>query len=293
MNPASSTTGFHENISPSAWGTAYQRTLTDIPYSVEIFSILDPIARQRVSSEQLEQWKFPLLTPMFEARFKLVDLLLRENGTNRILEIAAGFSPRGIAMSQDGAITYVEMDLPDVAHQKRAIIRRMQEQSMIGERANLYVTEGNALNAEAIQGAAHMLGTGPVAVVNEGLLRYMDHDAKVTIATNIRCLLSDVQGVWITPDVTAKGMNAKCVLEAAVREQNEQLRRMTGLDVRKNYFESESDAHAFFEDMGFSVERRSFKEVLNTLVSPEREGLTAEQVEDSIGESAAYVMRPK
>ena len=63
------------------------------------------------------------------------------------------------------------------------------------------------------------------------------------------------------------------------------------MDVRKNNFESEDAARTFFEGMGFSIERHPFTEVADMLVSQRTEGLSAEQVEDSIGQGAVYVMR--
>lgn len=281
----------HESISLTAWGTAYQRTLTDIPYSQEIFAILDAIIRQSRSPEELELWKFPQLTPMFEARFKIINLLMQQNRINQVIEVAAGFSPRGISMTENPNVTYVEMDLPDVARQKRALIAKMMEQTTMMQRPNLHIVEGSALDASALSKAARILTDKPIAIVNEGLLRYCTHDEKEVIAKNIYELLSGTGGVWITPDVTARGMNATGPLKQVVREQNQRLMELTGIDVRQNYFRDEATARAFFESLGFTIERHSFAEVAHALVSPQQEGLSPDQVADSIGNSAAYVMR--
>ncbi len=49
------------------------------------------------------------------------------------------------------------------------------------------------------------------------------------------------------------------------------------MEFAPNLFESVDDAQAFFERFGLSVERRSFEEVLDHLISPQRLNLSTEQ----------------
>lgn len=105
----------YEYISPTAWLVAYQRTLSDIPLSVEIFDELQAIVKQtRAASEieSLEKLKSPELTPVWEARFKIVNHLLKVYHPDQVLEIAAGFSPRGLEMAKDASIEYVGESRP-------------------------------------------------------------------------------------------------------------------------------------------------------------------------------------
>src|SRR3989344_6006858 len=274
------------DITPTAWGIAYQRTLTDIPYAQEIFGMLGAMVGKGVP-EEWEKWKYPQLTPMLEARYKMVDLLLAEHDAERGLEIAAGFSPRGMEKTKNPDTTYVEMDLLPVMLEKRRIV-----QTILGHiPSRLYLETGSVLEYEDLSRAALHFESGPIHVVHEGLLRYLNLEEKTTVAHTVHRLLAEHDGAWITPDVCARGMNATGALKHIVRAQNEQMLRMTGIDVRKNYFGNEQEARAFFESMGFSVERRSFDEVREKLVSPQREGLNIEQINDSIGDSAVYVMR--
>lgn len=282
---------YYERISPTAWGVAYQRTFTDIPFSAEIFARLDALMREgRTPAEMrdLEGFEYSLLAPMFEARFKLTTLLLAESGAQSIVELAAGFSPRGMAMGSDPAITYVETDLPGVIEQKRMIVDDIF--SGLSKKPTLYLEEGNALVMNDLQAAARHFKSGPIAVVNEGLLRYLTFPEQANVAANVHALLSEHGGVWMTPDINARDMMATGVLKEAVREQNRRMTELTGIDVRKNYFESEEHARAFFEEQGFCVERHPFTEVSHMLVSPERARLSDEQVADAIGKSAVYMM---
>ena len=102
----------HERVSVTAWRVAYRRTLSDIPFSVEIFDELQKIMRRTRSAaelQELDQIVQPDITPIFEARFKLVNRLLKEQNARQILEIAAGFSPRSLAMARDPSVEYSEM----------------------------------------------------------------------------------------------------------------------------------------------------------------------------------------
>jgi O-methyltransferase involved in polyketide biosynthesis len=283
----------HERISPTAWGVAYARTHTDIPYSREIFAIIDRIVRSNHSTDDLlalEQLRFPGLAPMFEARYKLANLILDELNATQVLEIAAGFTQRGIVMAENPAVTYVEMDLPNVAGEKRAIVDELRRSDTIGRLPNFHVEDGNALSLEDVERSARHFGHRALAIVNEGLLRYLSHEEKAAVARNIRTVLQEFGGAWITPDVAAKGM-VNIGHNAEIDRQDARTSAMTGIDLERNKFENEDEARRFFEDMGFTIERRPFSEVFDQLVSPGKDGIVV-PLEELLGKSAVYVMRP-
>ena len=114
---------------------AYFRTLSDIPFSQEIFLELQDVIKRTRSADESEEFEnniklsktipmlFSIFTPYFEARFKIVSHLLKAHGINQILEIAAGFSGRGLEMARDSSVEYVEFDLPNVIHDKKGIAK--------------------------------------------------------------------------------------------------------------------------------------------------------------------------
>ena len=116
-----------EKVMPTAWGVAFRRTLTSIPLCQEIFSILDKSLTDLADRTKLEQLKRPKLTPFFEARYLLTQKLLRENRTNQFLELASGLCPRGIFLTENAHITYVEIDFPSMIEQKTKIIEETCE----------------------------------------------------------------------------------------------------------------------------------------------------------------------
>ena len=103
----------HEKVGPTAWGIAYRRAGCDIPYAKEIY---DELVKVMTSEERVVRWKLSFrkkssATPQFEARYKLLNRILRKTGIKQIIELASGiFCPRGIEMTQDKTVTYVELD---------------------------------------------------------------------------------------------------------------------------------------------------------------------------------------
>ena len=283
-----------ERVSLTAWRVAYRRTLSDIPFSSEIFDELQKIMRRTRSAaelQELEQLVQPDITPIFEARFKLVNRLLKEQNVKQILEIAAGFSPRSLAMARDPSVEYSEMDLPGLMSEKRSVFEELIKQGKIPRYPNVHLNSGNVLRMEDLLAAAKPFRKEPIAVVNEGLLRYLTFEEKEIVVTNVRKLLRRFGGTWITPDLSLRPQGIFGLSGERMRDQFARIERMTGIDVAKNYFESESAACAFFENLGFRIERHSFMEIADDLVSPQKLHLSREQVEKEIGRLAVLVMK--
>lgn len=126
-----------------------------------------------------------------EARSKLIDRLLAETGASQVLEIAAGFSSRGLVFTAQPNTQYIELDLPDLAELKTQIVGNIAH---IPE--NLHILGGNALRSSDFDVASQYFSKDkPVAVVNEGLLRYLTFDEKAQVANNNRSLLEQFGGV--------------------------------------------------------------------------------------------------
>ena len=153
----------YERISPTAWYVAYFRTLSDIPFSQEIFLELQDIIKRTRSADESERFEnnmklsrtipmsFSIFTPYFEARFKIVSHLLKAHGINQILEIAAGFSGRGLEMARYSSVEYVEFDLPGVIQEKKAIVKKLIAKSLVSNHPNLHFEYGNALSPQDSQ----------------------------------------------------------------------------------------------------------------------------------------------
>jgi O-methyltransferase involved in polyketide biosynthesis len=273
----------NDKISQTALMVSYRRTFTDIPYSKEIFQALE-----KESGEVPDELKTADIAPQIEARYKLINRLLLQNGITQIFEFAAGFSPRGLELTANPNITYVESDLPNVYYQKRRIIKQIVSDG----RPNLYPMAVDATEPLVTQVTATVFDIQKlIAVVNEGLLRYLNLVDKSKVATNVNFLLQRFGGIWVTSDIILKETLA--AENDVSKGKTGKINRQTGIDVSGNSFDSIDNAQEFFEKLGFLVEQHSFMEVIDELVSPQRLGQQREQVEKLLKDPVVFVMRLK
>ncbi|MDO8571396.1 MAG: class I SAM-dependent methyltransferase [bacterium] len=275
----------HEKVSPTAWGVAAQRAVCDIPFAKEVLDELTKVmtSKEREQMTALSE-KNQKLTPQFEARHKLLNRFLKETGIHQILELAAGVTSRGIDMTQDKKISYVELDLPGIARQKREIVASLVRQGKIQQPENLEIFAGSALD-DLSEATAHFDTKKPIAVVHEGLLRYLNFEEKTRVIKNVRKLLQKFGGVYITCDIT---------LRIFIDERQRMLvSNMVGMDINANAFENVEAAERFFSELGFTIEKHSFLEAQNSLVSPPLLGLSADDVLKVLRDPVFFVMRLK
>jgi O-methyltransferase involved in polyketide biosynthesis len=270
----------YESLLSTAILTAYPRTFTGIPYSVEIFEELKKEMKNIPDSLLVEK-----LAPELEARFKLINKLLQEVGITQILELAAGYSTRGLVFAQSMGATFVEVELSQVCVQKKRIIQKF---TAIPE--NLHILSGNALRADDIKKCTEIFDrNSPVAVINEGLLRYLNFDEKRIVARNIFDLLSEFGGVWITSDVAPK----KFVLnqDKNIPTLNKNISILSNRNNINWRFEDEGHVRKFFEEVGFNLELHYFGEIRSELVSPTKLNLSTTQVDELLEIGTVGIMR--
>jgi len=280
-------------IAPTAWGVAYDRAQGDIKYAKEIFDEIDAVVAPTdpLEIEYMEHKKRARNSPMFEARYKLINRLIAENKTDQILEIASGLAPRGLAMTEeDPSLCYVEVDLPVMAENKRRILDNLFTKGRANPQKNLCIENGDALSLESLEKATVCFEKKPVTIVNEGLLRYLSFEQKALVAKNISTLLGKFGGTWITSDITL----ARALSNRDERKVNKELvKALSGIDVDKNSFQDVEEAVNYFQNLGFTVERHSFLEVIDDLISPKNIGLSEEETRSLLTPFVVFVMRPK
>lgn len=275
----------NEKVSPTAWVIAYRRTFTDIPYSQNIFKELKKIRGSMGNEDIPDEFKTPEIAPQIEARYKLINKFVRESGITQIFELAAGLSPRGLDMTNNPNINYVESDLQDILSQKKIIINAITNQ-----RSNLHFEPVNALDESTWQNViSHFDQEKPIVVINEGLLRYLNFDQKAIVARNIYTLLKKYGGLWITPDITLKKIVQ--IENKITSGKVQKVLQTTGVNIDTNCFENIGDAKKFFENLGFSIECHNFMEIIDELVSPQKLGQTRKEVEVLLKNPVVFVMK--
>jgi O-methyltransferase involved in polyketide biosynthesis len=106
-----------------------------------------------------------------------LDRAIEEGRVRQVVEVAAGFSPRGLRFSQRyRELTYVEADLPPMAARKRAALKRIG--SLTGRHR---VEEVDVLSDDgpgSLGALARSLDRAEgLAVLTEGLLGYLDRES--------------------------------------------------------------------------------------------------------------------
>ena len=106
----------------------------------------------------------------------------------------------------------------------------------------------------------------PVAVINEGLLRYLTFQEKRIVAKNVYNLLSEFGGVWITCDVTPKKFIEK--QNVCLPDFNKNLNQVTSRNDLQDRFNDIEHIKSFMMKIGFkNIEIHKFIEMKEQLKS--------------------------
>jgi len=255
---------------------------TNLPLAREMFEALENI--HPATSEDWEWIKRRLdFIPFAEARYLMTDRILSQRNVHQVLELASGLSPRGIVMSSNPANTYVEVDLPDEARLKEAVIRNLVDAGAINlPGPNWRILKGSATEYGVFAEAARLFHREPIGVVCEGLLRYLSFEDKAIMARHIHDLLKTFGGMWITPDIEPLDDNRQ-----NLRRQSMGLR---GVNVEENLFANVAAARKFFEGLGFTVQAIQLKEMAEELTSPKKCGFSSEQTAGALENRITFIM---
>lgn len=288
----------HEEISPIAMFVAYLRTFTDIPFA-------DEMAKQSEAEKTFHELagehseSLVREDPSWEARYKLIDRIIRQSGITQILEVAAGLSPRGLAMSERADIVYVVTDLPQILSQVKSMTDNIL-MKLNTRRSNLYFETANALDLDSLSKAAnHFRQDKAVAVVTEGLFSYLSADERAVLARNVYSLLKIFGGVWITTEVTTR-QHLKEAAQLDILRQRLSLAspisKSTGRNVEANLFADDSEMKRFFTDVGFAIKERLYSDVLADLSSVKILNLSSQeigQLEQGLRFFKALILTPR
>lgn len=206
-----------KNISLTARLTAYMRQYSDIPFAKDVANRLraEEAFEKLLRDNELSPTDLLWYAPILEVRYKSVAETIRKLRATQVLELASGFSLRGLAVTQDPKVTYVESDLEELTEEKASLVADLRRQYRLADHGNLHLVTADALDRSQLRSAAKGFRRDqPIAVVNEGLLLYLSATEMATVARNIRDLLIEFDGVWITPDFPLK-QDVKEVFRAA------------------------------------------------------------------------------
>lgn len=244
----------YSSISPSALSLLRMKALTPIPFAAEATALLDAIHIKMEDplgdmKNQLGYWMRVL---HFEHRYKSIDQLLDHDKTSNILELSSGFSFRGLYRALHEAVHYIDTDLREIIEMKKNLSADLvkQGQQMKGTLEYMVL---NAVDEAAFRGIVRRYDNGPLAIVNEGLLMYLNMDEKTKLCRNIADALKERGGYWVTADVYVKDEGLLATLGRTVKEEKFFMQH----DVEQNKFDSFDQAQQFFEAQGLALVREA------------------------------------
>jgi len=208
----------------------------------------DKLAEEHARVQALPGWQLRLAH--FVERYQSLDTELAASGITNVVELAAGLSLRSLALAERQAVAYLDTDLPKMIETKRQLIEQLAVRPLVGR---VTLREMNALAAGELAAASDDLPPGPVAILNEGLLMYLDDAEKRRLAGNVHDVLARRGGVWITADIYLK-----TPAQMPSYGQDDRTRAFLATHrVEENKFESLAAAEQLFADAGFMVLRRA------------------------------------
>jgi O-methyltransferase involved in polyketide biosynthesis len=239
----------YTSISPTAQGLLFMKAITtSIPYLKEAAELI-------LGQGGVE----------FECRYLSIDQVLIGTPITNFLEIASGFSFRSLAMTRDRNCFYLDTDLPEIIETKMGLgTELLRAEGRTPERSPHFIAL-NALDPDAFSKAIEMFPPGPITVISEGLLVYLDETEKRQLCSSIRQALIKRGGTWVSADIyTRKGQEVKA------RPRSQQVTRFLAQHkVVENSFADFDAAWGFFTECGFQIEKHANDEVYGRLSSLE------------------------
>jgi len=243
-------------ISVTAKLSAYYRKFSDIAFAAEVATLIgaDEAFAALVREHALDPDKLTFYAPMFEARYKSITQLIGEHGATQVLELASGYSLRGLDLTQRSSIHYVETDLPDVVATKLELLDDVRRRHDLSPRPSHVVMAANVLDLDQLQRAAAGFDRGrPLVILGEGLVGYLTREETACLTRNVHHLLSEFTGGWwIVPDFAFK-----TELQGLPPERIRLREAVTGLTQRQldaSAFEDSDDLAAVLHRAGFDLQ---------------------------------------
>lgn len=238
------------SISPSALALLELKAHTDIPFAREAAALIppnDPGSLNMTDNKAL-YWGRVL---HFESRYHSINSLIDSHQPGNILELSSGYNFRGLDLIRRPGMHYIDTDLPELIAEKEKLVAELLHTVTPGLHSRMELQPLNALDAAAFYGVMQHFGEGPVTIVNEGLLMYLNDAEKSGLCGNIRGELELRGGSWITADIYIRND----AYEARGQGDDELAAFFRKQQIFDHMFESEAAAEAFFNREGFIIDK--------------------------------------
>ena len=205
-----------------------------------------------------------------EARFHIGNIMAKESGCDTIVDLPCGYVPRGLVISEEGKQFY-GLDLPAVIEELEPAIREIATSE---QNEKMHFTSVDATNLDSLRNALKGVD-GKICILTDGLLGYFNNPELDSVLNNIRELLKEHGGVWITADKFGTDLGA--ITYAALTDSDGEIVRQAMrkggskvADIPINHtviHGTVSEAKKYFEEHGFNIKEVSYAEKLPKLSS--------------------------
>ena len=132
---------------------------------------------------------------IMEARYRTMNNFIDASGKDIILDLPCGYTPRALYMTSKGK-KYIGCDLPAAIDELKPVADQiLSEQGVSG--AGFFGVD--ATNYQSLRAALDNV-SGELCISTEGLLMYFNNSEVDALCDNIRRILMEFGGCWITPD---------------------------------------------------------------------------------------------
>lgn len=249
MNPTNTSRNY-SSISPSAKWVLLMKAHTNIPFARKTAELIERPEKLN-PEEQKKDAGFWGRTLHFESRYQSIDQLLSDLPITNILELSAGYSFRGLDITQRKNVHYIDTDLPEMIITKKELLKEINTGE--NKKGVLEILELNALDEDEFMRTVQHFPAGAIVIVNEGLLMYLSTEEKEKLCRIVRKVLKERGGYWITADIYIKigHLNVHMTMDEKTKAFFEEHR------VEENRFESLKAAEDFFKRMGFVIDKEA------------------------------------
>lgn len=238
------------SVSPSAKSLLMMKGYTNIPYARETAALMQGPEVFDLNFKDKDFW-FWIRVMHFESRYWSIDQLLKQTDYHNILELSSGYSLRGLDLCvKEAGMHYIDTDLPGIIDTKRAMIAKLPVDQAPKGRFEFQPLD--VLDVTAFNTMTDRFDDGPLAIVNEGLLMYLNLAEKKQLCQTIHHTLQQRGGCWITADVYPKR-----AVETTIPQSKSEAAFFEQHNLEENKFESYAAAQTFFEEQGFEIVREA------------------------------------
>jgi len=238
-------------ISPSAKALLLLKGHTSVPYAKEAAELIS-LPEKYEPDFSKRDFGFWARVVHFEMRYNSINELLTGLNITNILELSSGFSFRSLQTVNEKQVYYIDTDLPELINIKKEFVTALQAEAG-SPKGKLEILPLNALNEAQFEEIVNHFPPGELAIVNEGLLMYLDLEEKKKLCSIIKRILEKRGGYWITADIYTRIQENMTSLQI-----NDKLQRFfEEHKIEENKFQSFENAEEFFKEQGFVIDKES------------------------------------